>query len=98
MRDPTLVLLSLPVELKGTDGAEGGEGGVDDEEIDVVAEIDPDQDEEGEERDHDWGGNVVERFRSLLGKKGERGGRGGLLVMLIFLFVLFCFFFGKGWR
>lgn len=92
MRDPTLVLLSLPVELEGTDGTEGGEGGVDDEEIDVVAEIDPDQDEEGEERDHDWGGDVVERFGSLVGKKGERG---EWFVSDVDLFFLGG---GKGWK
>ena len=65
MTDPAFVLLGVPVELEGTNGAEGGEGGVDDDEIDVVPEVDPDADEEAEPREDERGVQVVEGFGGL---------------------------------
>lgn len=45
LADPALVLLGDPVELKGADGAELGEEGDEDLDVDDVAEVDPDADE-----------------------------------------------------
>lgn len=65
LRDPALVLLSLPVELVGTDGLELGEDGPEDVEVDVVAQVGPD-DEEDEEVGFDKGSvDVVEAFGGL---------------------------------
>ena len=58
-------MLGIPVELEGADGAEGGEDGVEDCEIDVVSEVDPDADEEGEVGKDEGGVEVVEGFGSL---------------------------------
>jgi len=48
LTDPTFVLFGIPVELEGADGGEGGEYGVQDDDVDVVPEVDPDADKEGE--------------------------------------------------
>ncbi|KAJ2969692.1 hypothetical protein NQ176_g8536 [Zarea fungicola] len=48
LADPALVLLRLPVELKGPNGSKFGEEGDDDLDVDVVAQVDPDADK-GEE-------------------------------------------------
>lgn len=56
MRDPALVLLRVPVELEGANGAEGGEDGVEDEDVDVVPEIDPDGHEDSKVRKNDGRG------------------------------------------
>ena len=42
VRDPALVLLCLPVKLVGPDGLEFVEFGVDDAEVEVVTQVDPD--------------------------------------------------------
>lgn len=65
LRDPAFVLLRLPVKLEGADGAEGGEDGVEDYEIHVVAEVDPDADEEGEVGQDEGGVYIVEGFGRL---------------------------------
>lgn len=65
MGDPALVLLGLPIELEGSDGAEFGEGRVEDGQIDVVAQVDPHEDEEAKVGADDGGVEVVECFRSL---------------------------------
>lgn len=44
LADPALVLLRLPVELKGPNGSKLGEEGDDDLDVDVVAQVDPDAD------------------------------------------------------
>ena len=53
LAEATLVLLGFPVEVEGTNGGEGGEDGEKDDEVDVVAEVDPDTDEEGEVGDRE---------------------------------------------
>ena len=65
LADPALVLLGLPVEFEGADGAEGGEDGPEDDKVDVVAEVGPHEDEEGKVWDYDGGGDVVEGFGCL---------------------------------
>ena len=65
MADPAFILLGVPVEFEGADGAEGGEGGVEDDEVDVVAEVDPDADEEGEKGEYEGGVEVVQGFGCL---------------------------------
>lgn len=68
LADPAFVLLRVPVEGEGAhvgEGAPGEDDGADDEEVEVVAEVDPDADEEGEVRDGDGGGEVVECFGCL---------------------------------
>ena len=68
MADPAFVLLGVPVEGEGADGGEGAEGvddGVQDEDVEVVAQVDPDADKEGEVGDRDGGGDVVEGFGGL---------------------------------
>lgn len=65
LADPALVLLRVPVEDVGADGGEFGEGGVQDAEVEVVAQVDPDADEEGEVGDDDGGVDVVEAFGRL---------------------------------
>ena len=62
-------MLRVPVELKWADGAEGGEDGVEDEDVDVVPEVDPDGHEDGEVRENDGGVQVIERFGCLLESK-----------------------------
>ena len=58
--------MGLPIELEGADGAEGGQHGVEDCEIDVVSEVDPGEDEEGVEGDDEGRGEVVEGFGCLI--------------------------------
>lgn len=48
LADPALVLLRLPVQLEGTDGAELGEDGPEDLQVQHVSEINPNSDEQGE--------------------------------------------------
>lgn len=66
MREGAFILLPVPVELVGAEGAELGEGCVENDEVDVVAEVGPDEDEEAEVGDCDGGGEVVEGFGGLL--------------------------------
>ena len=65
MADPALVLLGFPVEFVGTDCGEGGHGGVDDDQVDVVAEVGPDAGEEAEIGDCDWGVEVIQGLGGL---------------------------------
>lgn len=58
-------MLGLPVELVGADGAEGGEGCPEDVKVQVVAEVEPDADEETEVGTCDGGVEVVEDFGCL---------------------------------
>ena len=69
---PTFILSGVPVEFVGADGAEGCEHAVEDAEVDVVAEVGPDEDEEGEVGDCDGGGDVVEGFGCLLPLASDR--------------------------
>lgn len=63
--DPALVLLRLPVELVGPNGAEFGEDGVEDAQVDVVAEVDPDEDVCDVDGDDERAVDVMERFGEL---------------------------------
>ena len=65
MAERAFILLGVPVEFEGANSAEGGEGGVEDDEVDVVAEVDPDADEEGEEGEDEGGVKVVQGFGCL---------------------------------
>ena len=65
LTDPAFVLLGIPIELEIPDIAKFSEDGVEDAEIDVVAEVGPDADEKGEVRDCDGRREVVEDFGSL---------------------------------
>ena len=67
LADPALVVLALPVDAVGADGAEAGEVGVQDPPVDVVAEVDPDEGEEGEVGADDGRVEVVEAFGGLGG-------------------------------
>ena len=62
LREEALELTGLPVELKGADGAEFRESCVEDGQIDIMAEVDPDEDEEAEIGADDGGIKVVESF------------------------------------
>lgn len=66
LRDPALVLLGGPVELKGADSAELGKEGVDDAQVEVMAHVDPDGHEEGKVRALERAVDVVERLGGLL--------------------------------
>ena len=57
--------MGLPVQLIWANGAECGEDSIDDGEVDVVTEIDPNAHEKGEIRDCKWMIEVVEGFRCL---------------------------------
>lgn len=59
-------MLRLPIQLKGAYGPEGGEDGVENIEVDVVAKIDPDADEEREPGHDDGMMRVVESFGRLI--------------------------------
>lgn len=48
MGERAFVLLGLPVEVEGANGAELGEGCIENGKVDVVAEVNPDQDKEAE--------------------------------------------------
>lgn len=50
LRETALVLLGLPVHLKGADGGEVGQNGPQDLEIEIVSQVDPSGSEEGEIR------------------------------------------------
>ena len=52
-------MLGRPIELVGSDSFENGKCGVKDAQIDVVAEVNPDADEKGEERNGEWRVEVV---------------------------------------
>lgn len=60
-----LVLLGLPIELERAYGAEIGEGRVEEDQVDVVAQVDPDEDEEAEVGSDDGGVEVIECFGGL---------------------------------
>ena len=47
-------MLGFPIEFVRTDGAEGGQSGPEDVEVEVVAEVEPDGDEEAKVRSGDW--------------------------------------------
>ena len=65
MRDPAFVLLRFPIELVRTDACEFGKGREEDTEVYVVAEVNPDADEEAEIGDYDGRVQVVEGFGGL---------------------------------
>lgn len=65
LTEPALVLLGVPVEIEGTDCFEGIEGGVKDDKVDVVTEVDPDAHEEGEVGEDERRGDVIEGFGGL---------------------------------
>ena len=65
LADPTFVLLRDPIQLKGPDGAEFGQRSVQDDDVEVVAAIDPDADEEGEVGDGNGGVEVAADFGRL---------------------------------
>jgi len=67
LRDPAFVLLRFPVEDVGADGGEFavGEQGVEDLEVEKVAEVGPDADEGDEVGDGEGGVEVVEDFGGL---------------------------------
>lgn len=86
MAEAGFVLLAGPVEFEGAEGLELGDGRVEDYEVDVVAEVGPDGDEEAEIGDCDGGVQVVEGFGGLcvvlsawvfVARRGDslRGGR-----------------------
>ncbi len=58
-------MLRLPIEVKRADGAEFRDGGPEDAEVDVVAEVDPHGDEEAETGTDDYRVHIVERFGCL---------------------------------
>lgn len=67
-------MLSFPVQGEGSHGAEGTGGeadGGEDDEVDVVAQVDPDEDEEAEIWHCDGGVDVVESFGGLEGVRME---------------------------
>ena len=65
MADPTLVLLGVPVKLKGTNCAESGQSGVDDSQINIMTQIDPYTGEEDKVRYCDDRVEVAKGFRGL---------------------------------
>lgn len=65
MREGALVLLCFPVEVEGTNGGEGRGDAVQDDEVNVVAEIDPDGDEQAEVGGYQGGVYVGEGFGGL---------------------------------
>ena len=65
MADPAFVLLGHPIEGVGADGAEFGQRGVQDDEVEIVAAVDPYADEEGEVGDGDGGVEVGADFGGL---------------------------------
>lgn len=62
LADPAFILLSIPVELKRADGGEGSGDAVEDDDVDVMAEIDPHGDEGGEIGGYDAKIQVREGF------------------------------------
>lgn len=66
MTEPAFVLLRLPIQFEGAYGPKGSEDSVENIEIDVVAKIDPDANEQGEPGHDDGMMGVVEGFGRLL--------------------------------
>jgi hypothetical protein len=65
VRDPAFVLFGFPVEFVGADSFEFIEFGPEYFEVEVMAEVDPCEDEEGEVRADEGVVEVVEGFRGL---------------------------------
>ena len=65
MANPALVLLRLPVQIEGANRAELRDSGPEDEEVNVVPEIDPDEDEEAKVGANNGGVKIVECFGRL---------------------------------
>lgn len=65
MTDPAFVLLGVPIELEGANGSEGGEGRVEDNKVDIVAQVDPGADENGEVWEDQRGVEIIEGFGRL---------------------------------
>ena len=59
MGNPAFILLRVPVELEWADGLEGCEDCPEDGKVEVVAEVDPYEDEGDEIRADDGGVEVV---------------------------------------
>lgn len=57
--------MGFPIEIEGANGGEGGGDAVEDEDVDVVAEVDPDEDEGGEVGGYDAEVEVGEGFGGL---------------------------------
>lgn len=89
LRDPALVLLRRPVELKGPHAREAGRDRVQDDDVEVVAQVDPGGHEDDEVRVYDaelevrcdfgglWGGGWLARvLMNLRERKGWSGGGG----------------------
>lgn len=64
LTDPTLVLLSLPVELKGTNGAELGQHSPKDLQVQVMTQVNPPSNKHGEVRRSDERIQVVQGLGS----------------------------------
>lgn len=62
LTDPAFVLLGLPVELVGANGAEFGQHGPEDLQVEEMAEVDPHKDEGAKVWYSDDGVQVVEGF------------------------------------
>lgn len=84
MTEGGFVLLAGPVEFERAEGLKLREGCVEDDEINVVAEVGPDADEETKVGDGDGGVEVVEGFGGLSGgvsvafcSWGRRGDQAG---------------------
>lgn len=71
LAEPAFVLLRLPVELERSHILEIGEHGGEDDQIDVMPQVRPDDHEDGEEWDDDGGGDVVEGFGRLCRPPGQ---------------------------
>lgn len=65
LRNPAFVLLSFPIELVWTNCAEAGQGGPENVQIEVVAEVEPHSDEETKVRASDGRIEVVEALGAL---------------------------------
>lgn len=65
LTDPTFVLLGLPVELVGSNGAEFGQHGPEDLQVEYVAAVDPHNNEGAKVWYSDDGVEIVEGFRGL---------------------------------
>jgi len=65
LTDPAFVLLSLPIQLERANRTKFGKRGPEDPEIEIVPEVDPDTNKEGEIRADNDGIEVVECFGGL---------------------------------
>ena len=65
LREAAFVLFLFPIQREGADGAELGQVGVEDAQVEVVPGVDPDADEDGEVRADDPVIEVVEGFGCL---------------------------------